>query len=181
MTLFGPPEHPHFLAPKPQDSNDKTAGNEPPKVSMLRGSVLARSLLGKTIHLRFGTVVQKRPRGLFGSDWGDYQGCLDDFGMIGMSTGGAEATSGSVEVSAGGADVASAALGMAAGGLGATLGLAGDGPQRYGSGFGLGWDVCWRWWGGLGSHAAFMACRRKTKQLRGEASELRTFGGRYKI
>ena len=39
--------HPHFLAPNPQDSNDKTAGNEPPKVSMLRGFVLTRSLRGK--------------------------------------------------------------------------------------------------------------------------------------
>ena len=42
------------MAPKPQDSNDKTAGNEPQKVSMLRGSVLARSLRGKpfTLDLR---------------------------------------------------------------------------------------------------------------------------------
>ena len=37
----------HFLAAKAQDSNDKTAGNESPKVSMLRGFVLARSLRGK--------------------------------------------------------------------------------------------------------------------------------------
>ena len=35
------------MAPKPQDSNGKTAGNEPPKVSMLRGFILARSLRGK--------------------------------------------------------------------------------------------------------------------------------------
>ena len=50
------------MAPKPQDSNDKTAGNEPPKVSMLRGFVLARSLRGKpfTFDLR---AVRIRLRG----------------------------------------------------------------------------------------------------------------------
>ena len=48
-SLFGPPKHPHFLTPKPQDCTNKTAGNEPLKVSMFRGSVLARSLPRKSI------------------------------------------------------------------------------------------------------------------------------------
>ena len=34
---------------KPQDSSSKTAGNKPLKVSMFRGSILTRSLLGKSI------------------------------------------------------------------------------------------------------------------------------------
>ena len=78
MSLFGPPKHSHFWTAKPQDSNAKTAGNEPLKVSVLRGSILTRSLLGKTIHLRFGTVVQKRLRGPSGPDRGGRQGRLGD-------------------------------------------------------------------------------------------------------
>ena len=68
---------------------------------MLRGSVLARSLLGKTIHLRFGMVVQKWLRGPFGLDGGGRQGHLGDFGLIGMAAGGAEAAWGLVGVVAG--------------------------------------------------------------------------------
>ena len=81
MSLFGPPKHSHFWTAKPQDFNAKTAGNEPLKVSVLRGSVLTRSLLGKTIHLRFAVVIQVRPRGTSGPDWDDCQGCLGGFGL----------------------------------------------------------------------------------------------------
>ena len=81
MSLFGPPKHSHFWTAKPQDSNAKTAGNEPLKVSVLRGSVLTRSLLGKTIHLRFAVVIRVRPRGASGPDWDDCQGCLGGFGL----------------------------------------------------------------------------------------------------
>ena len=51
------------MAPKPQDSNDKTAGNEPPKVSMLRRFVLARSLRGKpfTFDLRAARIRLRGP------------------------------------------------------------------------------------------------------------------------
>ncbi len=42
---------------KPQDLSDKTAGNGLRKVSMLRGSDFTRSLLGKSIHLRYDGAV----------------------------------------------------------------------------------------------------------------------------
>ena len=42
---------------KPQDSNVKTAGNEPPKVSMLRGSILTRSLRKKVLDLKTGPLA----------------------------------------------------------------------------------------------------------------------------
>ena len=94
MTLFGPPEHPHFLAPKPQDSNDKTAGNEPPKVSMLRGSVLARSLRGKpfTFDLRgsfgYGCEAHSGPIwALSGVVWAT-------LGLVGVVVGAVEAALG---------------------------------------------------------------------------------------
>ena len=76
---------------------------------MLRGSVLARSLLGKTIHLRFGMVVQKRLRGPSGLDWGGRQGRLGGFGSVGVLAGGAEAGLGLIGIAI--ADV-EAALGL---------------------------------------------------------------------
>ena len=81
MSLFGPPKHSHFWTPKPQDSNAKTAGNEPLKVSVLRGSVLTRSLLWKTIHLRFTVVIRVRLRGPSGPDWGDCRRRRGGFGV----------------------------------------------------------------------------------------------------
>ena len=167
MSLFGPPKHSHFWTAKPQDSNAKTAGNELLKVSMLRGSVLGRSLLGKTIHLQFGTVVQKRLRGPSGPDRGGRQGRLGD---LELGWGSCWRCGGGF-----GPDWASfrrRRSGFAFGG--------GD-RWSYQSCFGPGWDVCWRCWGGFGCCGALLAWRCKTKQLRGEASELRTFGGRYKI
>ena len=47
-----------------QDSSCKTAGNRPPKVSMLRGSVLTRSLRGKVLDLKPSHLIptpNKRP------------------------------------------------------------------------------------------------------------------------
>ena len=49
LTVFRPPKQPHFSAAKSQDFSIETAGNGAIKVSMLRGSDLARSLLGKSI------------------------------------------------------------------------------------------------------------------------------------
>ena len=48
---FWTPEASAFFDGKTQDSDIKTAGNGALKVSMLRGSDLARSLLGKVLDL----------------------------------------------------------------------------------------------------------------------------------
>ena len=84
------------MAPKPQDSNDKTAGNEPPKVSMFRGFVLARSLRGKPFTFDL--------RGSLG------YGCEAHSGLIGALAGVVWATLGLVGVVAG---VVEAVLGAA--------------------------------------------------------------------
>ena len=82
------------MAPKPQDSNDKTAGNEPQKVSMLRGSVLARSLRGKpfTLDLRgspgYGCEAHS---GLIGAPAGVVWAAL---GLVGVVAGVVEAVLG---------------------------------------------------------------------------------------
>jgi hypothetical protein len=51
MAVFEPLKHPHFSAAISQDFSAETAGSGTFKVSMLRGSVLARSLLGKVLDL----------------------------------------------------------------------------------------------------------------------------------
>ena len=80
-------------------------------------------------------------------------------GLIGMIAGAVEATLGSAGMIAGGAEAA----------LGPVATVCGNGPAG------------WRRVLGLRRHLGGVLWRRKTKQLRGEASELRTFGGRYKI
>ena len=94
------------------------------KVSMLRGSVLARSLLGKTIHLRFGMVVQKRLRGPFGLDGGGRQGHLGDFGSVGVLAGGAEAGLGLIGIAIAGVEAASDSVELVAGVVEVALGVA---------------------------------------------------------
>ena len=82
------------MAPKPQESNDKTAGNEPQKVSMLRGSVLARSIHGKpfTLDLRgspgYGCEAHS---GLIGAPAGVVWAAL---GLVGVVAGVVEAVLG---------------------------------------------------------------------------------------
>ena len=73
-------------------------------------------------------------------------------GLAGLVCAGVEVTLGLVGAAVGGAGAALDLVGMFAGVVGAALGAT---PPSW--------------------------CRPKTKQLRGEASELRTFGGRYKI
>ena len=71
-------------------------------------------------------------------------------GLVGFAAGGIEAAWGPVGMVARGAGAASASAGMVIGAVEAVFGCRG----------------------------VLLAWRRKTKQLRGEASELRTFGGR---
>ena len=138
-----------FLAPKPQDSNDKTAGNEPPKVSMLRGFVLARSLRGKpfTFDLRAARIRLRGP----------HLGLIEAIARV------VWAILGLIE-----------AIIRAVGRLWALLGCLPALSRRHRPRLGWLLELSRR----FGCCGARLAWRRKTKQPRGEASGLRTFGGR---
>ena len=73
---------------------------------MLRGSVLTRSLLGKSIRPDYRKVDQMWLRGPSEPDCGDRRGCWGGFGLGWGVFVGAEATSGTVGVVAGVVEVA---------------------------------------------------------------------------